>query len=70
MVKRPSSSTRKATAFPNVFSPYIAPFVPEPRLDTSRRLHNLIVDSSKLNLTYADICDFFGKQHGDRRGAV
>ena len=40
-------------ALPNVFSPYIAPFVPEPRLDTSHRLQNLIVDG-KLNLTLDD----------------
>jgi outer membrane protein TolC len=43
----------KSHSFPDVFSPYIAPFVPEPRLDTSRRLHNLIVDG-KLNLTLDD----------------
>jgi outer membrane protein TolC len=43
----------KSHSFPNVFSPYIAPFVPEPRLDTSHRLQNLIVDG-KLNLTLDD----------------
>ena len=43
----------KSHSFPDVFSPYIAPFVPEPRLDTSRRLQNLIVDG-KLNLTLDD----------------
>jgi len=43
----------KSHSFPNVFSPYIAPIVPEPRLDTSRRLQNLIVDG-KLNLTLDD----------------
>jgi outer membrane protein TolC len=30
--------------FPNVFSPYTTPFVPQPRMDNSRRLQNLIVD--------------------------
>jgi hypothetical protein len=43
----------KSHSFPHVFSPYIAPFVPEPRLDTSRRLQNLIVDG-KLNLILDD----------------
>jgi len=43
----------KSYSFPNVFSPYIAPIVPEPRLDTSHRLQNLIVDG-KLNLTLDD----------------
>jgi hypothetical protein len=44
----------KSHSFPDVFSPYIAPFVPEPRLDTSRRLQNLIVDG-KLNLKLDDV---------------
>lgn len=42
----------KSQCFPVVFSPYIAPVVPEPRLDTSRRLQDLIVDG-KLDLTTA-----------------
>jgi outer membrane protein TolC len=40
-------------AFPSVFSPYISPFVPSPRLDNSRRLQNLIVDG-KLMLRLDD----------------
>jgi outer membrane protein len=39
--------------FPNVFSPYIAPYVPNARLDNSQRLKNLIVDG-KLVLTLDD----------------
>jgi outer membrane protein TolC len=40
-------------SFPNIFSPYSAPFVPEPLLDNSRRLQNLIVDG-KLVLALDD----------------
>jgi len=40
-------------SFPHVFSPYVVPFVPEPRLGTSRRLQTLIVDG-KLMLTLDD----------------
>jgi hypothetical protein len=40
-------------SFPNVFSPYTVPSVPEPRLDNSRRLQNLIVDG-KLMLALDD----------------
>ena len=40
-------------SFPNVFSPYVVPFVPEPRLGISRRLQTLIVDG-KLMLTLDD----------------
>jgi outer membrane protein TolC len=40
-------------SFPNVFSPYSARIVPEPLLDNSRRLQNLIADG-KLMLTLAD----------------
>jgi len=40
-------------AFPQLFSPYITPFVPTPRLDNSPRLQNLIVDG-KLMLKLDD----------------
>ena len=39
--------------FPNVLSPYTTPFVPDPRLDNSQRLKNLIVDG-KLVLALDD----------------
>ena len=39
--------------FPNVVSPYTVSFVPDPRLDNSRRVQNLIVDG-KLMLTLED----------------
>jgi outer membrane protein TolC len=44
------SNTR---AFPHIFAPYYAPFVPAPQLDNSRRLEDLIVDG-KLTLTLDD----------------
>ena len=44
------SNTR---AFPHIFAPYSAPFVPEPELGNSRRLEDLIVDG-KLTLTLDD----------------
>jgi hypothetical protein len=44
------SNTR---AFPRVFAPYYAPFVPAAQLDNSRRLEDLIVDG-KLTLTLDD----------------
>ena len=40
-------------AFPQLFSPYVTPFVPSPRLDNSRRLPNLIVEG-KLMLRLDD----------------
>jgi len=40
-------------SFPNVLAPYSAPFVPDPRMDNSRRLQNLIVDG-KLILALDD----------------
>jgi outer membrane protein TolC len=40
-------------AFPQIFSPYVSPFVPDPRLDNSLRLPNLIVDG-KLTLRLDD----------------
>jgi len=40
-------------AFPEIFSPYITPFVPNPRLENSRRLPNLIVEG-KLMLRLDD----------------
>jgi outer membrane protein TolC len=40
-------------SFPNVIYPYTTPFVPEPRMDNSQRLKNLIVDG-KLVLTLDD----------------
>src|ERR1019366_3870234 len=40
-------------SFPKVLSPYTTPFVPDPRLDNSRRLQNLIVDG-KLMLSVDD----------------
>jgi outer membrane protein TolC len=40
-------------SFPNVFSPYSTPFVPDPRLDNSPRLQDLIVDG-KLRLALDD----------------
>ena len=40
-------------SFPNVLSPYTIPFVPDPRLDNSRRLQNLIV-GGKLMLALDD----------------
>jgi len=40
-------------SFPNVLSPYTSPSVPDPRLDNSRRLQNLIVDG-KLVLALDD----------------
>jgi outer membrane protein len=40
-------------AFPGVFSPYMSPFVPRPRLDNSPRLHDLI-SNGKLVLTLDD----------------
>jgi len=40
-------------AFPNVLSPYMSPFVPNSRLDNSRRLQNLILDG-KLVLRLDD----------------
>ena len=43
----------KARAFPHIFAPYFAPFVPAPQLDNSRRLVDLIVDG-KLTLTVDD----------------
>jgi hypothetical protein len=43
----------KSHGFPNVFSPYTFPSVPEPRLDDSRRLQDLIVDG-KLTLSLED----------------
>jgi hypothetical protein len=43
----------KSHGFPNIFSPYTFPSVPEPRLDDSRRLQDLIVDG-KLTLTLED----------------
>jgi outer membrane protein TolC len=53
----PEEATRfdysKNHAFPNVFSPYITPFVPSPRLDNSPRLPNLIMDG-KLMLRLDD----------------
>ena len=39
--------------FPHVLSPYTTPFVPDPRLDNSQRLKNLIVDG-KLVLALDD----------------
>ena len=39
--------------FPNVVSPYTVPFVPDPRLDNSRGVQNLIVDG-KLMLALED----------------
>jgi outer membrane protein TolC len=35
-------------SFPNVLSPYIAPLVPDPRLDNSPRLQNLIVEGKLM----------------------
>ena len=49
--ERPDYS--KSHGFPNILSPYIAPSVPVPRLDNSRRLQNLIVDG-KLVLALDD----------------
>jgi outer membrane protein len=43
----------KARAFPHIFAPYFAPFVPAPQLENSRRLEDLIVDG-KLTLTVDD----------------
>ena len=40
-------------AFPRIFAPYYAPFVPAPRLENSQRLEDLIVDG-KLTLTLDD----------------
>jgi len=40
-------------AFPQVLSPYTSPFVPDARMDNSRRLQNLIVDG-KLVLSLDD----------------
>ena len=40
-------------AFPGVFSPYMRPFVPRPRLDNSPRLQDLI-SNGKLVLTLED----------------
>ena len=40
-------------SFPKVLSPYTTPVVPDPRLDNSRRLQNLIVDG-KLMLSVDD----------------
>jgi outer membrane protein TolC len=40
-------------SFPNLLSPYASPFVPDPRLDNSGRLQNLIVDG-KLMLRLDD----------------
>ena len=54
---QPQEATRfdysNSHSFPNVLSPYAAPFVPDPRLDNSRRLQNLIVDG-KLMLALDD----------------
>jgi hypothetical protein len=44
------SNTR---AFPQIFAPYYAPFVPAPQVDNSRRLEDLLVDG-KLTLTLDD----------------
>jgi outer membrane protein TolC len=53
----PEESTRfdysNSHSFPNVLSPYMTRFVPDPRLDNSRRLQNLIVDG-KLMLSVDD----------------
>jgi len=49
--ERPDYS--KSHGFSNILSPYIAPSVPVPRLDNSRRLQNLIVDG-KLVLALDD----------------
>ena len=43
----------KSHCFPNVVSAYTCPFVPEPRLDNSQRLQNLVVDG-KLILSLDD----------------
>ena len=51
--KSPRIDFSKARAFPNIFAPYYAPFVPVPQLDNSRRLEDLIVDG-KLTLTLDD----------------
>jgi hypothetical protein len=36
--KPPRIDFSKARAFPHIFAPYYAPFVPAPQLDNSRRL--------------------------------
>ena len=43
----------KNHAFPSIFSPYMSPFVPRPRLDNSPRLQDLIVNG-KLMLKLDD----------------
>ncbi len=51
---KPASTTNfdytRTRAFPNVFEPYSAPLVPEPRMSNSERLHSLIRDG-KLQLS-------------------
>ncbi len=53
----PEEATRfnysSSHAFPQIFSPYMSPFVPSPQMDNSRRLQNLIVDG-KLVLRLDD----------------
>ncbi|MDR3676947.1 MAG: TolC family protein [Acidobacteriota bacterium] len=59
--QRPSPQREEAThfdysnshSFPNILSPYSIPYVPEPRLDNSRRLKDLIIDG-KLMLALDD----------------
>ena len=36
----------KSRAFPNLLAPYSSPFVPEPRLDNSRRLQDLVATAN------------------------
>ncbi len=43
----------KSSSFPNVINPYMAPFVPQPRMSNSERLHSLIHDG-KLVLSIED----------------
>ena len=45
--------SKNRSSFPNIFSPYFSRYVPEPHLDNSRRLNNLIA-GDKLMLTLDD----------------
>ena len=45
--------SKNRSSFPNIFSPYFSRYVPEPHLDNSRRLNNLI-SGDKLMLTLDD----------------
>lgn len=52
-VSPPSRNYTNRSAFPNIFNPYTSPFVPEPKMSNSERLHSLIHDA-KLQLSLSE----------------